>query len=85
MTKVFVDFLSLSKKVQEQYLKLHQDRFHTISKIGISILHAKLLSDHCVTFGYKFNFKTAMKCLTLLRWICSYLYMGVKIKLISRK
>jgi hypothetical protein len=31
MTKAFVDILDLSKQIQQQYLKLAQNRFHTIS------------------------------------------------------
>jgi hypothetical protein len=32
-----------------------------------------LLSDHTLTFDYKFNLKAAVKCLTLLKWNCSSL------------
>lgn len=63
MTTVFLDFLSLSKQVQEQYFTLGQDRFHTISTIGISIFHTKLLIDHC-DFRLSIQLKTAKKFLS---------------------
>jgi hypothetical protein len=39
----------------------------------------RLLSDHSVTFDYKLNSKTAMECLTLLKWICKYLQISATI------
>jgi hypothetical protein len=40
-------------------------------------LSYRLLSNHSITFNNKFNLKTVIMCLTLLKWICSHLHIYV--------
>jgi hypothetical protein len=59
--------------------------FHRHSKLTYSrLLHIKLLSIHCVTFAYNFNFEAAIKYLILLKNIGSDWYVSVAIIVICR-
>jgi hypothetical protein len=57
---------------------------NTLPSNGCTCNNTKLLSDHNVTFDYKFNFKTTMKYLTLLKWICNHLQISATICVIRR-
>jgi hypothetical protein len=55
-----------------------------VNLLDLCISHTKLLSDRRVTFDYKFNLKSAIKRLPLLKWMCSHLLISTTIRVIRR-